>query len=134
MLHGEGRTAVHACDLALKYWLERPDQRAVLYYVRGEVVRRVLRDPETAQADLDLAAGAAPSWLEVAEAQVLCRDEALTSRKRRASIEAAPAYAGAEAEVVATPVELTSVVEPPPVWAVVHRILVGDGAVRRVRR
>ena len=123
LLRGEGRTAVHSCDLALKHWLERPDQRAVMYYVRGEVVRRKLRDPKTAQADFDAATPAAPDWLKVAEAQVACREEALVSRKRKPSVEPAPACAGNDIDVPATPTELTSLAAPPPVWAVVHQIL-----------
>jgi hypothetical protein len=46
------RTAVHAVDLALENWIAEAAPRGVLLYVRGEVIRRHLRDPKTALGDL----------------------------------------------------------------------------------
>ena len=73
---GQGCTAVHAADLALKHWIGDDTRRAVLRYVRGEVIRRHLKDPKTAQADLDAAFDAVPSWLreDVENAAALCRE------------------------------------------------------------
>jgi hypothetical protein len=127
---GQPRNAVHAADLALKNWIGDDVRRAVLRYVRGEVIRRHLRDPKTAQADLEDARERAPVWLraDAESAAALCREEAAVSRKRKASVGPAPDYVAAvnhpdwSKKVVDLdgPIE----VEAPFVWRKVKRVLV----------
>jgi hypothetical protein len=62
LLHGQPKTAVHACDMALKVWVERPGDRAVLRFVRGAVIAHQVRDPMRALDDL-AAATQGPDWL-----------------------------------------------------------------------
>jgi hypothetical protein len=126
---GQGRTAVHAADLALKHWIGDDTRRAVLRYVRGEVIRRHLKDPKTAQADLDAALDAVPSWLreDAEKAAALCRDGAAVSRKRKPSVSRAPEYVAAvnHPNWSDCPVELDEPIEdePPFVWQEVERVL-----------
>src|SRR5437773_1740965 len=89
---GQPRNAVHAADLPLKNWIGDDVRRAVLRYVRGEVIRRHLRDPKTAQADLEAAQERAPAWsrADARSAAAWCREEAAVSRKRKRSVEPAP--------------------------------------------
>jgi hypothetical protein len=126
LLHGQPRTATHSCDLALKNWLGEPDQRAVILYVRGEVIRRHLRDPKTAQSDLDLAVGDAPPWLRplAEDARTRCRTEATSSRKRKPSVGPPPEFKSAGDFVQRSLPALASVTQPPPVWDDSHTILV----------
>jgi hypothetical protein len=42
LLHGHPRTAVHSTDLALKHWIPEAEDRAILLWIRGDVVRRRL--------------------------------------------------------------------------------------------
>jgi hypothetical protein len=94
---GQPRNAVHAADLALKNWIGDDARRAVIRYVRGEVIRRHLRDPKTAQADLDDARERAPVWLraDAERAAAVCREEASVSRKRKPSVGPAPDHVAA---------------------------------------
>src|SRR5262249_7561537 len=96
LLHRQPRTAVHSADLALGNWIADSADRAVLLWLRGEVIRRFRNDPKPAQADLDVAQQPAPSWLhdEVAAAAAACRLQATSSRKRKPSVDPAPAYTG----------------------------------------
>jgi len=126
---GQPRNAVHAADLALKNWIGDDARRAVLRYVRGEVIRRHLRDPKTAQADLD-AGERAPVWLraDAQSAAALCREEATVSRKRKPSVAPVPDYVAAvnHPDWSKRVVELDSPidVEPPFVWRDVKLVLV----------
>ena len=127
---GQPLNSVHAADLALKNWIGDDPRRAVLRYVRGEVIRRHLRDPKTAEADLDDARARAPLWLraDAERAANLCREEAAASRKRKPSVGATPDYAAAvdhpdwSKRVIELdgPIE----VEAPFVWQAVKRVLV----------
>jgi hypothetical protein len=127
---GQPRNAVHTADLALKNWIGDDDRRAVLRYVRGEVIRRHLRDPKTAQADLENARERAPVWLraDAQNAAALCREEGAASRKRKPAVAPAPDYVAAvnhpdwpKAVVdLDGPIE----VEAPGVWRDVKRVLV----------
>ena len=85
LLHGQPRTAVHSVDMALRTWIEAPEDRALLLWVRAAVVHRRLRDPKTAQADYTGADERAPSWLRqrVDRDAVECAADAATSRKRK---------------------------------------------------
>ncbi len=60
---GRPKTAVNSCDLGLRTWCEDEPSRAILRFVRGEVIRHRLNDPKTAINDLDAAARACPDWL-----------------------------------------------------------------------
>jgi hypothetical protein len=121
---------VHAADLALKNWIDDDGRRAVLRHTRGEVIRRHLRDPKTAQADLDDALERAPIWLlaDAERAAALCRDESTASRKRKPSVEPAPDYVAAVDHPYWSKavVDLDGPIEaaPPFVWREVRRILV----------
>jgi hypothetical protein len=119
--HGQPRTAIHSANLALEHWIQEPLPRAVMHYARGEVIRRRLNDPKTAQADLDEAARAAPDWLqsEALEAQAACRDEVATSRKRKPSVAPAPSFQGTPA--ASTDRDLAT--KPPPVWDAFEKVL-----------
>ncbi len=126
---GQPRTAVHSADLALAHWIEGERARAVLHYARGEVIRRHLRDPKTARADLDAAGDAAPAWLAdtVAEARAACESEAGTSRKRKPSVGRAPRFSGADMdEPVAADPEVDVSDSPPELWDVVCSVLASD--------
>jgi hypothetical protein len=127
---GQPRNAVHAADLALRNWIGDDGRRAVVRYVRGEVIRRHLRDPKTAQVDLDYGEAHAPAWLraDAEHAAVVCRDQADVGGKRKPSVGLAPEYIAAvnHPDWLKTPIELDSSIEaePPFVWREVTRVLV----------
>ena len=128
---GQGRTAVHSADLGLQRWTEDFAQRAVLRYVRGEVIRRHMKDPKTAQADLDAAVEHVPDWLrpQAEQAAAECRDAAAVSRKRKPSVGPAPGFTGGHASLFNREVvDLDPPIEeaPPLVWPAVERILHSD--------
>jgi len=104
------RNAVHAADLALGSWVDRDGDRAILCWIRAEIVRHWLKDPKTALADYVSAGESAPSWLRprVEMDHAACEAEASASRKRKASVGAAPAHT-ASTTVAAPPNG-----EPPP--------------------
>jgi hypothetical protein len=107
LLNGQPRTAVHSTDLALKHWIPEAEDRAILLWIRGDIVRRRLNDPKTALADLASAAESAPSWLagQAAVDRRACEIAATSSRKRKPSVGPAPDYKGpgTAAETVARP-------------------------------
>jgi hypothetical protein len=127
---GQPRNAVHAADLALENWIGDDSRRAVLRYMRGEVIRRHLRDPKTAEADLEDARERAPVWLraDVQSAAAACREEAVASRKRKPSLAPAPDYVAAvnHPDWSKAVVDLDGPIEvgPPYVWPEVKRVLV----------
>src|SRR5690348_11496112 len=45
LLAGQPRNAVRSTDVALRHWIADSQDRAVLLWVRGNVVRRRLSDP-----------------------------------------------------------------------------------------
>ena len=96
LLHGQPRNATHSLDLALGGWFEDPADRAVLHFVRSRVIWHRLNDPKVALADLQLARPSAPTWLTglVAADEDPQRAAASASRKRKASVGPAPAFAG----------------------------------------
>jgi hypothetical protein len=118
------RTVVHAVDLALANWIAEAAPRGVLLYVRGEVIRRHLRDPKTALGDLCQAENASPDWLrsEAVAARAACEEEARLSRKRKRSVEPAPSFAGSHGP------ESDEVTSPPPLWATIHQVIHADDA------
>ncbi|MBX3313815.1 MAG: hypothetical protein KF906_05790 [Actinobacteria bacterium] len=126
---GQPKTAVHATDLALKNWIGDEPRRSILRYVRGEVIRRHMRDPKTAQLDLDVAEHDAPAWLRgsAVRAAADCRAEAVASQKRKPSVGPAPTFHAADdsPDWRSEPVELDGPVEyeEPFVWNVVSAIL-----------
>ena len=96
LLHRQPRGAIRALDLALGHWIAEASDRAILLWVRGEIVRRRLQDPESAMADLDPAATDAPTWLarDAAASREAGAIEARARRKRKPTIEPAPSYQG----------------------------------------
>lgn len=52
LLQGQPRSATHSTDLAVRVWIAEPANRAILRWVRGDVIRRRLNDPKTALEDL----------------------------------------------------------------------------------
>jgi hypothetical protein len=113
------RGAVHAVDLALEHWIAKPAPRGVLLYIRGEVIRRHLRDPKTALEDLRRAEEAVPDWLrdEATAARERCEEDAPSSRKRKRSVNPAPSFGGSR------PRQSGDVSGPPPLWSVIHGIV-----------
>lgn len=113
------RGAVRAVDLGLKHWIRGRAARAVLLYVRGEVIRRHVRDPKTALEDLRDAESAVPDWLreDAAAALAACDEEAPASRKRKRSVDPAPSYSGRWLAGSG------SVKRPPPLWEPIHEII-----------
>jgi hypothetical protein len=106
----------------LKVWIPQPANRAILRWVRGDVIRRRLNDPKTALADLSAAAEAAPAWL-IRRALVdrdACAVEADASRKRKPSVGPAPDYQGpgSSANTVARPILTRPDGTQPLVWDV----------------
>jgi hypothetical protein len=120
---GQPRRAVHSTDLALRHWIEDAVGRAVLRYVRGEVIRRHLRDPKTALADLRAARPDAPGWLAEAAGDACgrCEAEAASSRKRKPSVGDAPGFGGDPAP--APDLDYALAAQPPPLWATLHAVL-----------
>jgi hypothetical protein len=88
VLHGQPRIATHSVDLALGHWISEPADRAILFWVRGCVIRSHLHDPKTALSDLEAAQPSAAAWLgpRVAIALDQCRHEASLSRERKPSV------------------------------------------------
>ena len=60
LLHGRPKGAVHATDMTLDTWIEAPQDRAVLLWVRAYIIDHRLRDPKTAIEDYEAAARHAP--------------------------------------------------------------------------
>ena len=127
LLHGQPRSATHSTDLALRVWIPERANRAILRWVRGDVIRRRLNDPKTALEDLAASADAARAWL--ADRALADRDacvvEAEVSRKRKPSVEPAPAYKGpgSTADTVVGPVSARPDGALPYVWDAVIRCL-----------
>jgi hypothetical protein len=116
---GQRKGATHPVDLALQFWIEDPRARAVLHYVRGEIVRHRASDPKTALADLEAAASDAPDWLreDASRAVEECAAEAEKSRKRKPTVDPAPDYEGDNGtEVEPTAKTDRRVDEPPAFW------------------
>jgi hypothetical protein len=113
------RTAVHAVDLALENWIAEAAPRGVLLYVRGEVIRRHLRDPKTALGDLHQAERTSPAWLrrEAITARTTCEEEARSSRKRKRSVDPAPSFAGSHSPAS------DDKAGPPSLWPWIHEII-----------
>jgi hypothetical protein len=120
LLQGQVRSATHSIDLALRVWIPQPANRAILLWIRGDVIRRRLNDPKTALADLTAAADDAPEWLtqRAVEDRDACALEAPASRKRKPSVGPAPAYRGpgTTANTVARPVPTRPDGARPYVW------------------
>jgi len=128
LIHGQPRTAVHSLDLALANWITDRQDRSILLWVRGTIVRLRLEDPKTAQADFDAAASDTPDWLRPsAEAsREACAREAERSRKRKATVKPAPPHRGPQSvhETVAPPSSHRAPGTRPPVWdAVMSKVI-----------
>ena len=116
---GRRKTAIHATDLALKHWVRSGERRAFLLYVRGQVVRRHMRDPKTALGDLSAAGEQAPAWLqvEVADALRACKREARASRKKKPSVGRSPEFVGPPSGDAPPREDVGGLRHPPPLWA-----------------
>lgn len=93
MMHGEPKTAVHCCDMALNMWVDRSGDRNVLHFVRGLVVADHVGDPLRAVDDLEQATHG-PDWLRDEANNDLARVNRLAagSRVKVARVGPAPAY------------------------------------------
>ncbi len=125
---GWPKTAVHSCDLGLSTWIDDGPSRAVLNFVRGEVIRRHLNDPKTAAADLEVAATACPVWLasDLEHARTACTAGVVKSRKRKPTVGPAPTFNSKTdrsftSETLPASYDITA--EPPPTWPTVRSIL-----------
>lgn len=127
LMHGQPRTAVHSLDLGLRHWIDAPEDRALLHYVRGTLIRRRLSDPKTARACLEAAVAHAPAWLRADAEQELaaCRAEAAASRKRKPSVQRSPDYVGPGTVAGKVPGRqgVRSPGAPPRVWEAVWDVL-----------
>jgi hypothetical protein len=118
LLEGKPRNAVHSTDMALQTWIEAPQDRAVLRWVRAAVVHRWLNDPKTARAEYAAAAEAVPGWLlgRLGADVAACEAEASTSRKRKPSVGPAPPFQPMNRDFVEGPTETQKPGSPPRVW------------------
>lgn len=118
LLHGQPRTALHAMDKAMRAWLPHPADRAVLRWVRGQILRIRLKDPKTALDDLRAAVADAPAWLRpMADASLAAAEaEAPKSRKRVAAFTPSPDHAGRTPDFVAPPLGPRLPGARPGVW------------------
>jgi len=94
LMRRQPRGSVNAADLALRFWIEREADRAILLWIRATIVRNWLKDPKTAVRDYALARGSAPAWVlhGLDTDWAACEIEAQASRKRKASVKPAPIY------------------------------------------
>ena len=94
LMRRQPKNAVHSVDLALRSWIVRSKDRAILHWVRAEIVRQWMNDPKSALPDYRMAQEASPAWLaeRVAGDVVACAVQASASRKRKPSVGSAPAY------------------------------------------
>ena len=115
---GQPRTAVRSVDLALGVWIEAPEDRAILHWVRAAVVHRSLKDPKTALADYAVAKQGTPSWLvrRLDEDVLRCASDARTSRKRKRSVDPAPQLEPRDRSFVAPPSTRREPGAVPAVW------------------
>lgn len=120
LLHRQPRISVGGIDLGLKNWVDRREDRAILTFGRGQVIRTALGDPRTALSDLEFAAANSPRWLarSAERAASECAAEAGTSRKRRASVDPRPEHGRPEYlnNTVAPPARRLSDGKKPEVW------------------
>jgi hypothetical protein len=100
---GQPRGAIHSTDLALRNWMEAPEDRAILLWVRAAVVHRRLKDPKTALADYVAAKERAPDWLaeRIDSDSAQCAKDASSSRKRKPSVGPSPDYEDGDRTFVA---------------------------------
>jgi len=89
LLHGQPKSAVNATDLALGNWVEAPEDRAVLLWVRAFIIQHRLRDPT---------------------------QDAEASRKRKRSVGPAPPFVTSDRDFVAGPVSVPEPGSVPSVW------------------
>lgn len=127
VLEKQPRMAVRSCDQALRGFIAEAADRAVLRWVRGEVIRARLLDPKTALEDLEVAARDAPDWLrdEAVRSLERARLEAAASRKRKASVDPAPGLQDEHAVIATRPRDRRPAGQRPPIWDVVVAILCG---------
>jgi hypothetical protein len=118
LLHGQPKGAVHSADLALANWIEAPEDRALVLWVRAFIIHHKLRDPKTALADYDAAAAHAPPWLRtrIERDRSACAVDAEASRKRKPSVGPAPPFAAGDRDFVAGPVSIPVPGSVPSVW------------------
>jgi hypothetical protein len=128
LLHGQPKGAVHSADLALANWIEAPEDRAVLLWVRAYIVHHKLRDPKTALANYDAAAAHAPPWLRerVEGDRSTCIVDAQASRKRKPSVGPAPTFVATDRDFVAGPVSIPEAGSVPSVWDQLVQALEAD--------
>jgi hypothetical protein len=132
VLHGQPRIAVRSVDLALGNWIEATPDRSILHWARAVIVLDHLSDPKTARADFDAASVETPTWLrsQLQQDDARARDAAPHSRRRKPSVDPAPAYEPSHAHDKVSPPHSRHVPgDKPALWhAVLPCLLTDDGA------
>jgi hypothetical protein len=121
LLQGWPRSAVHSVDMALGTWIEAPEDRAILHWVRAAVIHRRMNDPKTAIHDYEAASAASPGWLreQLASDLASCAADAERSRKRKPSVDPAPEFwmsPGIDRDKSGPPTESVEPGSIPSVW------------------
>ena len=95
LLHKQPKTAVHACDMALRTWIDRPLDRLTMRYLRGVLVLDHVGDPARSVDDLQ-AATQAQAWLAALAIEDARRAEQASSRSkvRVARVPPSPVFTG----------------------------------------
>jgi hypothetical protein len=122
LLRGWPKSAVHSVDIPLETWIEAPEDRAILHWVRAAVIHRRMKDPKAALRDYEAAREATPEWLRdrLASDLAFCVAEAELSRKRKPSVDPAPSFwvsPGIDRNSVAPPSEPHEPGSVPTVWS-----------------
>lgn len=80
VVNGHTRGTVHPLNLGLQDWVDRPGDRAVLLWARGQLIRHRMSDPGGALPDLLQARQDGPDWLtELADSSIDAARRALAS-------------------------------------------------------
>jgi hypothetical protein len=133
LLQGWPRSAVHSVDMALGTWIEAPEDRGILHWVRASVIHHHLKDPKTALADYEAASEGTPDWLrERAERDLIsCSAAAEKSRKRKPSVAAAPDFEVSDRSFVTRPTAPNRPGAVPEIWPQLLETLDQTAAARR---
>lgn len=123
LMEGKPRIAVRSLDIGIRTWLDGAVDRAALTWLRGLIIEGRLNDPKTALLDLEPAAASVPAWLTPSPDNDVehCREAAVNSRKRVASVKPRPSHVGAASmhDLVAPPVIERADGAEPEIWSLV---------------
>jgi hypothetical protein len=99
--NGHTRGTVHPLHLGLRDYIDRPQDRAILHWARGQLLLSRLADPASALVDLELAGSDGPAWLApyVADSVTEARREIASNGEppEPANIDQVPSYTGNQA-------------------------------------